>query len=163
MATFEGWAVVELLGHRVRYGRVSEVTMFGETMCQVTMPTEPATVEWYSGKALYGIRPASEDAIRAYHAPRRELSAPSSVTEHTSAGHRRAFEEQDAGDDDPDLDDTAEPECMACGEPLGDEFVTVDAHGKRELWHRECADDAAYPVVAASVDPAAPEPIVGGS
>lgn len=25
---FEGWAVVELLGHRVRYARVSEVTMF---------------------------------------------------------------------------------------------------------------------------------------
>ena len=74
-AAFEGWAVVELLGHRVRYGRVSEVTMFGEAMLRVEMPTDPPTEEFYAGKALYGITPASEERIRAYHAPRRALTA----------------------------------------------------------------------------------------
>lgn len=73
MSAFEGWAVVELLGHRVRYGRVTEVTMFGEAFCRIEIPTEPPTVEHYSGKALYGIREASEATIRAYHAPRRAL------------------------------------------------------------------------------------------
>lgn len=76
MAAFEGWAVVELLGHRVRYGRVTEVTMFGEAFCRIEMPTDPATVEHYSGKALYGIREASEAQIRAYHTPRKVLTAP---------------------------------------------------------------------------------------
>lgn len=75
MSAFEGWAVVELLGHRVRYGRVTEVTMFGEAFCRIEIPADPPTVEHYSGKALYGIREASEASIRAYHAPRRTLTA----------------------------------------------------------------------------------------
>lgn len=74
-AAFEGWAVVELLGHRVRYGRVSEVTLFGEPFCRVDMPTEPPTFELYAGKSLYGLRPASEESIRAYHKPRPALSS----------------------------------------------------------------------------------------
>lgn len=170
---FEGWGVLELLGHRVRYGCISEVVRFGEAFCRIDFPTDPPTFEIYAGKSIYGWRPASEAQIRAYHAPR--LALPSSVTEHTSAGHRRAFDtELDDDDDDEEiatnLDDDGEPippsDCAACGKPLCDEFVTVDAHGKRELWHRECAEDGAYLVIElkpTAPDPAAPEPIEGGA
>jgi hypothetical protein len=177
---FEGWGVLELLGHRVRYGRISEVVQFGEAFCRIDFPTDPPTFEIYAGKSIYGWRPATEQQIRAIHAPR--LALPRSVTEHTSAGHRRAFDDEiyDEVDDDDglhddqeiatNLDEDGEPippiECPACGKPLGDEFVTVDAHGKRELWHRECAEAGAYKVLELkplASDPAAPEPVEGGS
>jgi hypothetical protein len=74
-ATFEGWAVLELLGHRVRYGRISEVTAFGEPFCRIDMPTDPPTFELYAGKSVYGLRPASEESIRAYHRPRPALAS----------------------------------------------------------------------------------------
>lgn len=146
MATFEGWAVVELLGHRVRYGRVTEVTMFGEAMLRVEMPTDPPTEEFYSGKALYGIRPASEGAIRAYHAPRRALTA----------GER---EGEVVVDDDDEWDGPSEEElvptvCGGCrmsihtGEPTAE--VQVDEDGP-ETWHESCAkahaERAADPIV----------------
>lgn len=157
---FEGWGVLELLGHRVRYGRISQVMAFGEPFCRIDFPTDPPTFELYAGKSIYGWRPATEQQIRAYHAPRLALAAPRSVTEHTSAGHRRALDDDD---DDDELvsnlvaDDEPIPptECAACGKPLGDEFVTVDVEEHREIWHRECADQAA--------DPAAPVAIEGGA
>lgn len=149
-AAFEGWAVLELLGHRVRYGRVSEVTMFGAAMCRIEIPSDPPTVEFYSGKALYGIRPAAEASIRAYHAPRRALAS---------------------GDDDLDAEDqhdSEEPEpiseqlCPGCSEPIADDaggdFEAIPVDG--QLWHRSCVDEA-RPLAAP--DPAAPEPIEGGA
>jgi hypothetical protein len=72
---FEGWAVVELLGHRISYGRVSEVVVFGEPFCRIDFPTDPPTFELYSGKSVYGLRPASEESIRAYHARPAVLSS----------------------------------------------------------------------------------------
>lgn len=74
-AAFEGWAVLELLGHRVRYGRVSEVTIFGEPWCRIDFPTDPPTFELYSGKSVYGIRPASEASMRAHHAKPQALAS----------------------------------------------------------------------------------------
>lgn len=131
---FEGWAVVELLGHRVRYGRVTEVTMFGEAFCKIEIPTDPPTIEHYSGKALYGIREANEATIRAYHAPRRALTAGETMVD-------------DSEWDGPD-DDDAQPEpprCGGCrmtihtGEPTAD--VRVDEDGT-EAWHETCAKAA---------------------
>lgn len=130
MPTFEGWAVVELLGHRVRYGRVSEVTMFGEAMLRIEIPTEPPTEEFYSGKALYGIRPASEEAIRAYHRPRPALSSGEVLV--------------DDDDDEFDAPDP-DPSCGACRKPIRFGEPTIDVEnddGDRELWHHGCRDEA---------------------
>lgn len=130
MAAFEGWAVVELLGHRVRYGRASEVTMFGEAFCKIEIPSEPPTIEFYSGKALYGIRPASEESIRAYHAPRRALTSGETVV--------------DDGEWD---DDPGDPtHCGGCSAPLGDEpTVRVADHEDSDsaIWHERCAKEHA--------------------
>lgn len=134
--TFEGWAVVELLGHRVRYGRVSEVTMFGEAFCRIEIPSEPPAVEFYSGKALYGIRPVSEETIRAYHTPRPALTSGERVV------------------DDDDWDDyrPSEPsKCGGCSEPLGAEpTVRVADHEDSDasVLHERCAKEHAERVVA---------------
>lgn len=90
---FEGFAVVELLGHRVRYGRVSEVTIFGEPFCRIDMPTDPPTFELYAGKSIYGLRPASEASVRAYHAPRPVLES----------GEHVVDDDEDWGDDDEEI------------------------------------------------------------
>lgn len=144
---FDGWAVVELLGHRVRYGRASEVTMFGEAFVKIEIPSEPPAVEYYSGKALYGIRPASEDLIRAYHAPRAALSA----------GSARALDE-DIGDHDDEDDGT----CGGCSGPLliGEPTVRVADHedSDNEIWHERCAKEHAE-LVDDSIDGDAP---IGG-
>lgn len=139
---FNDWAVLELLGHRIRYGKVSEVTMFGEAFCKIEIPGEPPAVEFYSGKALYGIRPASEESIRAYHAPRKLL-----VT-----GPEPSDEDRDEEDDG--------PQCAFCAEPLGDEpteRVETGPDGEVEIWHERCAKEHAHemddlPSAASSVD-----------
>ncbi len=68
MATvsFEGWAVVELMGHRERPGRVSEVEMFGGKLLRIDIPGEDGAeiTEFYSVASIYSLRPVSEDVAR---------------------------------------------------------------------------------------------------
>lgn len=62
----EQWAVVELMGHRVRTGIVSEVERFGTKMLRIDLPAEEGFVtEFYGGPSIYGIRPVSEEVGRA--------------------------------------------------------------------------------------------------
>lgn len=155
-ATFEGWAVLELLGHRVRYGRVSEVTLFGEAMCRIEIPSDPPAVEFYSGKALYGIRPAAEASIRAYHAPRRALAAGDDDEIDADSGGQH--DDSDDGEPEP----ISEQLCPGCSEPIADDaggdFEAIPVDG--QLWHRSCVDEARP---AEAPDPAVPEPIEGGA
>lgn len=78
MPAFEGYARIELFGHRVVHGRVSEVTMFGATFARIEVPTEPPTVEYKSAQAIYGLTPITEDACRRANEwkPRPALAAP---------------------------------------------------------------------------------------
>lgn len=131
MSAFEGWAVVEILGHRVRYGQVSEVTAFGEPFCRIDLPTEPPTFELYAGRSIYGLRPASEATIRAYHAPRRALTTGERVV--------------DDGDWD-SVDEPDEPQCAFCAQPLGDEpteRVDSGPDSDVEVWHARCVHERA--------------------
>lgn len=149
MGAFEGWAVLELLGHRIRYGRVTEVTAFGEPMCRIDIPTEPPTFELYAGKSIYGLRPASEESIRAYHAPRKLLATAPAPDDD---GDDIDLDEYDADtggqhDDEPDDEDDG-PQCAFCAEPLGtkpSERVSVETgpDGESEMWHERCAKEHA--------------------
>lgn len=66
--TFQGWAIVELMGHRVRAGMVQEVEMAGGKLLRVDIPTDGGDVtEFYSTGAIYSLRPCSE-AIARDHA-----------------------------------------------------------------------------------------------
>lgn len=65
------WAIVEIMGHRIRAGLVSDATIGGATMLRVEHPTaatpdggEPVT-EYYAPQAIFAIRPCTqEDAAR---------------------------------------------------------------------------------------------------
>jgi hypothetical protein len=62
---FEGWALVELMGHRQRVGLVREVEMFGGKFLRIDIPYESGEVtEYYGGAAVYGLSPCSEDMAR---------------------------------------------------------------------------------------------------
>lgn len=70
---FEGWAILELLGHRQRPGFVTEVEMAGSKMLRVDMPVSTDTAgqdvtvtEYYSGTALYALRPCTEAVAREH-------------------------------------------------------------------------------------------------
>lgn len=64
--TFEGWAVIELMGHRQRAGYVKDVEMFGGKLLRIDIPVAPdATVtEFYGCSALYALRPCTEELVR---------------------------------------------------------------------------------------------------
>jgi len=62
---YEGWAMLELMGHRQRMGFVREVEMYGGKMLRIDIPTEGGDVtEFYSVASVYAMRPASEQVIR---------------------------------------------------------------------------------------------------
>ena len=69
---FEGYAILELLGHRQRPGWVTEVEMAGSRMLRVDVPMgkddagqDITLTEYYSGAAaLYALRPCTEAVAR---------------------------------------------------------------------------------------------------
>lgn len=96
---FEGWAIVELMGHRTRPGFVKEVEIAGGKMLRIDIPAPDGDVtEFYGTSAIYSIRPCSEQMARdqSSHANSRpvrpiqyrELAAPDGAAQ--------------AGDDDDD-------------------------------------------------------------
>lgn len=61
----EFWARVELMGHRIRYGRVREVEMFGAKLMQVDVTNSlGVATEYYGGSSIYCLRPISEEDAR---------------------------------------------------------------------------------------------------
>ena len=75
ITAFEGWAMLELMGHRQRVGFVREVEMAGTKMLRIDIPTEGGDVtEFYGGPSVYSLRPVSEqvarDAAKRYGDPR---------------------------------------------------------------------------------------------
>lgn len=66
--TFEGWAILELMGHRQRGGYVKDVEMFGGKLLRIDIPvTAEATVtEFYGCSSIYGLRPCTEEIVRAH-------------------------------------------------------------------------------------------------
>lgn len=73
---FEGWAVVELMGHRKLAGKVSEATIAGGAFIRLDVPSEPPATQFYSPSAVYCITPTTEDTVRAFS----KKNAPEPVT-----------------------------------------------------------------------------------
>lgn len=64
-AAFEGWAIVELMGHRKRAGMTREVELFGGKLLRIDIPAEGGDItEFYGASAIYALRPVSEDIAR---------------------------------------------------------------------------------------------------
>lgn len=66
-APAERWAVVELMGHRQRAGRISEVREFGVALLQIETPLPGGgfDVERYGGSSLFSYRVCTEEQARA--------------------------------------------------------------------------------------------------
>lgn len=67
---FEGWAIVELLGHRRLAGFVREVTLAGAGMLRVDFPADDPQAgfeasQFYPPSSLYCLTPTTEATARA--------------------------------------------------------------------------------------------------
>lgn len=64
---FEGWAIVELMGHRQTAGRVATVSIAGVEMLRVDTPGadgEMIASQYYGGAAIYCLTPCDEATAR---------------------------------------------------------------------------------------------------
>lgn len=66
---FEGWAILELMGHRRLGGYVSEATLAGGAFLRIDVPaeqegTKPAT-QFYAPHSVYCLTPTTEAMARA--------------------------------------------------------------------------------------------------
>lgn len=65
---YEGYALLELMGHRKRVGRVSEVEAYGGKLLRIdVLPAKPegeVSTEYYGAASIYGISPVAEDVAR---------------------------------------------------------------------------------------------------
>ena len=95
---FEGWAIVELMGHRRLAGHVSEAEQFGTAMLRLDVygleGDKAAVTQFYGGSAVYCITPTTEDIARKLGA--RSAPAPVSRYELEPAKPRDDW----TGDDD---------------------------------------------------------------
>lgn len=70
---YEGWAIVEVMGHRRHVGLVSEVTQFGATQLRVdAVVGTDITVRrpiFYGGSSIFGVSPITEEEARKEVAP----------------------------------------------------------------------------------------------
>jgi hypothetical protein len=88
-STFEGWAILELMGHRRLGGYVRQAEIAGAAFVRVDVPApaesadEIAATQFYSPQAVYCLTPTTEEVARALAASERpapvhrwELPAP---------------------------------------------------------------------------------------
>lgn len=139
MPAFEGWAVVELMGHRVRYAHLSEVQMFGVPFACLDIPSDPPARQFYGGGAIYAITPTTEEAVRAYHSPRPRGFDRPTLAAATDADLVDDFDADTGGVHD---DDDPEGVCGNCNTPLGTEptqRVSLDDGSDYTVWHERCA------------------------
>jgi len=66
---FEGWAIVELMGHRRLAGFVSEEEHFGTAMLRLDVhglddSTDPGVTQLYGGSSVYCVTPTTEAVAR---------------------------------------------------------------------------------------------------
>lgn len=123
--TFEGWAILELMGHRRLIGRLSTATIAGASFLRIDIPREEGaeTTQFYSPSAVYAITPTTEElARRAAHlntvAPvsRFELPAPKVPEMVADAAIGYGQDDDDLHEDEDDLSGGDEAEIEAAKE-----------------------------------------------
>lgn len=99
-AEFEGWAIVELMGHRKLAGYVREVTLAGAAMLRIDIPSEPPVTQYYGASSLYCLTPTTEDlATRVAQASR-----PTPVHQYELPAPRTAATDAEGDDSEQDYD-----------------------------------------------------------
>jgi hypothetical protein len=71
-STFEGWAILELMGHRKLGGYVREVPFAGSGLVRIDVPAKDGkgntATQFYSPASLYCMTPVSEEVARRFAA-----------------------------------------------------------------------------------------------
>ncbi len=67
-ATFEGWVILELMGHRRLAGYLKEQELAGSGFLRLDIPARPASTQFYAPGAVYCITPTTEEIARAFAA-----------------------------------------------------------------------------------------------
>jgi hypothetical protein len=117
-AVFEGWAIVELFGHRRLAGHVSEASLAGGKFVRLDVPGKDgatAATQFYNPSAIYALTPTSEETARrvaamAQPAPVQQWELPQLPARPIADDDRNG--EGDATERDLD-DDLDEPEASA--------------------------------------------------
>jgi hypothetical protein len=66
--TYEGWSILELMGHRRLGGYVREQTVAGAGFLRIDIPgegDEPAITQFYPPASVYGLTPVTEEMAKA--------------------------------------------------------------------------------------------------
>lgn len=102
--TFEGFCVLELMGHRKLAGMVREVTIAGAGFLRLDVPSEEGTVvtQFIPPSSLYCLTPCSEDIARRYAqhnqpqpVTRYELPAPVAIVRNDDADDVEPWKDRD--------------------------------------------------------------------
>jgi hypothetical protein len=99
-ATFEGWAILELMGHRRMGGYVTEATLAGGSFLRIDVPEDDAGkkfTQFYPPASVYCMTPCSEEAARGVARANR----PEPVHSYELAKLPAARRAPDEPDDDP--------------------------------------------------------------
>jgi hypothetical protein len=108
---FEGWAIVELMGHRRLAGHVTEQEIAGHGFLRLDVHdgNGPVTTQFYSPSSVYCLTPSTEEIARALGARLR----PAPVSRYELEPPKLAAVRDQDDDDDPypedDLDDDEVP------------------------------------------------------
>lgn len=62
--SYEGWTLVEQLGHKRLAGYVRSVEIAGAGMLRVDVPTEPPLTQYLNPTSIYALTPITEDVAR---------------------------------------------------------------------------------------------------
>ncbi len=101
---FESWAILELFGHQVIAGRVTEQTIGGCPFIRVDVPEcdgQPAFTRFFGNGAIYSMTPVSEEL--ALHAIKRSTPRPVSaygLIPATTARQEELFDPDEYDDQD---------------------------------------------------------------
>lgn len=66
-ASFTGWAILELMGHRRLGGYISEAEIAGAKFLRIDIPSSdgPPTTQLYGPSAIYSLTPTTEEIAKA--------------------------------------------------------------------------------------------------
>lgn len=101
--TYDGWAIIEIMGHRVRAGRV---VMDDTPLLRIDIPAEDGEdiTEFYGRSAIFSMRPCEEQIARDW-AARYGVRRPVRPVTYREPDERPALASPDSdGDDHPDFD-----------------------------------------------------------
>jgi hypothetical protein len=111
-ASFEGWAILELMGHRRLAGHLSEQVVGGASFLRIDVPAADGqanvATQFYSPSSVYCITPTTEAIARKVAAG--SQPAPVTAWELRERALPAAVREDDGGDDEDSNDHEFEEE-----------------------------------------------------